>query len=71
LAADATKQVTESEIIDARGAREVVKDDLDDYSFQKFASTYFQGHINHQYSRKLIKPSLLKLPTTADELVCL
>ncbi|CAB3368903.1 Hypothetical predicted protein [Cloeon dipterum] len=68
LAAQSTPKAPPSEIIDAMGKSKFEKDDLEDYSFQKYASTYFQGQINHQYSRKLIKPSLLSLPTTTDEL---
>ncbi|XP_059488702.1 myosin-VIIa-like isoform X2 [Neocloeon triangulifer] len=68
LGAESAKKAPPSEIIDAMGKSKMEKDDLEEYSFQKFASTYFQGMVNHQYSRKAIKPSLLKLPTAADEL---
>merc|ERR1711860_60286 len=30
-------------------------EDLSEYKFQKFAATYFQGTVNHQYSKKPLK----------------
>ena len=38
-------------------------EDLSEYKFQKFAATYFQGTVNHQYSKKPLKQSLLPLQT--------
>ena len=38
-------------------------EDLSEYKFQKFAATYFQGTVNHQYSKKPLKHSLLPLQT--------
>lgn len=43
--------------------------DLSDYSFQKFATTYFQSSATHQYSKRPLKSSLLPLQTFADEQV--
>ena len=45
-------------------------EDLSEFKFQKFASTYFQGNVTHQYSRKPLKYSLLPLQTQGDQLVC-
>lgn len=45
-------------------------EDLSEFKFQKFATTYFQGNITHQYSRKPLKHSLLPLHTQGDQLVC-
>lgn len=44
-------------------------EDLTEFKFQKFASTYFQGNVTHQYSRKPLKYSLLPLQTQGDQLV--
>lgn len=44
-------------------------EDLSEYKFQKYAATYFQGNINHQYSRKQLKQPLLPLQTQGDQLV--
>jgi myosin-7 len=43
-------------------------EDLSEYKFQKFAATYFTGNVNHQYSRRPLKTSLLPLVTPADQL---
>ena len=43
-------------------------EDLSEYKFQKFAATYFTGNVNHQYSRRPLKSSLLPLTTPADQL---
>ncbi|XP_044016052.1 myosin-VIIa isoform X1 [Aphidius gifuensis] len=43
-------------------------EDLTEYKFQKFAATYFQGNITHQYSRKPLKHPLLQLLTQGDQL---
>lgn len=44
-------------------------EDLSEFKFQKFAATYFQGNINHQYSKKPLKHPLLPLHTQGDQLV--
>jgi len=46
-------------------------EDLSEFKFQKFASTYFQGNVTHQYSRKPLKYSLLPLQTQGDQLAAL
>ena len=45
-------------------------EDLSEYKFQKYAGTYFQGNVNHQYSRKQLKSPLLNLQHNGDQLVC-
>jgi hypothetical protein len=40
-----------------------------EFKFAKFAATYFQGNVSHQYSRKPLKYSLLPLQTQGDQLV--
>lgn len=45
------------------------EEDLSEYKFQKFAATYFQGNVGHQYSRKPLKHPLLPLHTQGDQLV--
>lgn len=45
------------------------EEDLSEFKFQKFAATYFQGNITHQYSRKPLKHPLLSLHTQGDQLV--
>ena len=44
-------------------------EDLSDFKFQKFATTYFQGNVTHQYSRRPLKYSLMPLQTQGDQLV--
>ena len=44
-------------------------EDLSEYKFQKFATTYFQGNVTHQYSKKPLKHPLLPLQTQGDQLV--
>merc|ERR1719367_2165912 len=46
-------------------------EDLSEFKFQKYASTYFQGNVTHQYSRKPLKYSLLPLQTQGDQLAAL
>lgn len=43
-------------------------EDLSEFKFQKFAATYFQGNVTHQYSRKPLKHPLLPLHTQGDQL---
>ncbi|XP_076340822.1 unconventional myosin-VIIa ck isoform X2 [Tachypleus tridentatus] len=47
------------------------QEDLSEYTFQKFASAYFQGNISHQYQRRELKTSLHPLPTQGDTLAAL
>ena len=44
-------------------------EDLSEFSFQKFAKTYFHGNVTHQYSRRLIRQSLLPLSANGDKAV--
>ena len=44
-------------------------EDTSEYAFPKFAKTFFQGNITHQYSRRVIKHSLLNLSTNGDKAV--
>ncbi|KAH8375739.1 hypothetical protein KR093_008372, partial [Drosophila rubida] len=44
------------------------EEDLSEYKFQKFAATYFQGNVNHQYAKKALKHPLLPLHTQGDQL---
>lgn len=46
-------------------------EDLSEYGFIKFATTYFQGNASYQYQRKPLKQSLLPLPTQGDNLAAL
>ena len=41
-------------------------EDLSEYTFQKFTTTYFQGNVGYQYQRKPIKSPLLPLPAQGD-----
>ncbi|KOX78782.1 Myosin-VIIa [Melipona quadrifasciata] len=43
------------------------EEDLSEFKFQKFAATYFQGNITHQYSRKPLKHPLLPRKLQEDE----
>lgn len=44
------------------------REDLSEYSFFKYAATYFLHNISHSFSRKHLPASLLKLPSTVDEI---
>ncbi|XP_026757269.2 myosin-VIIa isoform X1 [Galleria mellonella] len=44
------------------------EEDLSEFKFQKFAATYFQGNVTHQYSKKPLKHPLLPLHTQGDQL---
>merc|ERR550532_2983642 len=46
-------------------------EDLSDFKFPKFATTYFQGNVSHQYSRRPLKYSLMPLQTQGDQLAAL
>nr|CAD7207309.1 unnamed protein product [Timema douglasi] len=43
------------------------KIDLSEFNFRKFAMTYFRGNINYQYSKRVVKHSLLELPHPGDQ----
>nr|CAD7412222.1 unnamed protein product [Timema cristinae] len=43
------------------------KIDLSEFNFRKFAMTYFRGNINYQYSKRMVKHSLLELPHPGDQ----
>ena len=43
-------------------------EDLSQYTFQKFATTYFQGNANDRFTKKPLQRSLLALPSQADAL---
>ena len=61
--------LTNGEIIMGVPTTQEDYEDLSEFKFQKFASTYFQGNVTHQYSRKPLKYSLLPLQTQGDQLV--
>ena len=42
------------------------QEDLTEYTFQKFATTYFQCNVGYQYQRKPIKQPLLPLTAQGD-----
>ncbi|XP_025836216.1 myosin-VIIa isoform X1 [Agrilus planipennis] len=65
---DLPSQPSDSEIISPMQATSEDEEDLSEYKFQKFAATYFQGNVGHQYSRKPLKHSLLPLHTQGDQL---
>lgn len=66
---DLPSQPEPSEIISPLQTASDDEEDLSEFKFQKFAATYFQGNIGHQYSRKPLKHSLLPLHTQGDQLV--
>lgn len=63
-----THKTDPQEIITAMQAPSDDDEDLSEFKFHKFAATYFQGNITHQYSRKPLKHSLLPLHTQGDQL---
>ena len=63
------KKRRKSEVIMGVPAAPEDNEDLSEYSFQKFAKTYFQGNVTHQYSRRLLKQSLLPLNANGDKSV--
>lgn len=65
---DLPTQTNENEIITPMQTASEDEEDLSEYKFQKFAATYFQGNITHQYSRKPLKHPLLPLHTQGDQL---
>lgn len=46
-----------------------ISDDLKEYTFAKFASTYFQGNATSNFSKKTLKQPLLGLRSERDQLV--
>jgi myosin-7 len=46
-------------------------EDLSEYSFAKFAATYFQHNQTHTYIRKLLKQPLLVMRNEGDQLAAL
>lgn len=66
---DLPSQPAESEIISPMQTASEDEEDLSEFKFQKFAATYFQGNVGHQYSRKPLKHPLLPLHTQGDQLV--
>lgn len=44
------------------------QEDLSEYSFFKYAATYFTNNIPHYFSRKNLPASILKLPAPVDEI---
>uniref|UniRef100_T1IYK7 Myosin motor domain-containing protein n=1 Tax=Strigamia maritima TaxID=126957 RepID=T1IYK7_STRMM len=68
---ESTQEVTS---IDVDGALPTLPDDekdLSEYKFQKFATTYFQGNVNHQYMKRALKQPLLSLQTSGDTMAAL
>lgn len=65
------KEVQNGDIISGIPTMPEDDEDLSEYKFQKFAATYFQGTVNHQYSKKPLKHSLLPLQTQGDQLASL
>lgn len=47
------------------------EEDLSEYKFQKFAATYFQGNLGHQFMKRPLKQPLLSLQTSGDSMASL
>lgn len=45
-----------------------IREDLSEFSFAKFAATYFSSNQSHQFSSKQLKSSLLDLALPADQI---
>jgi myosin-7 len=45
-------------------------EDLKEYTFAKFASTYFQGNATPQFTKKTLKQPLSAIKSERDQLVC-
>jgi myosin-7 len=45
-------------------------EDLKEYTFAKFASTYFQGNATPHFTKKTLKQPLLAIKSERDQLVC-
>uniref|UniRef100_A0A1B6CKI8 Myosin-VIIa n=1 Tax=Clastoptera arizonana TaxID=38151 RepID=A0A1B6CKI8_9HEMI len=63
-----TDKTDQNELITPMQIAPEDEEDLSEFKFQKFAATYFQGNITHQYSRKPLKHPLLPLHTQGDQL---
>ncbi|GBP70599.1 Myosin-VIIa [Eumeta japonica] len=61
-------QVPPSHAIPIPQKEDEIEERFDEYNFRKFAATYFLGNLNHQYSRKPLKHSLLDLPSPMDKI---
>ncbi|KAF2351743.1 Myosin head motor domain [Trinorchestia longiramus] len=48
-----------------------LQEDVSEYTFQKYATTYFQGNVTHQYTRRHLKQPLLNLQNQGDRLAAL
>lgn len=46
-------------------------EDLKEYTFAKFASTYFQGNATPHFTKKTLKQPLLAIKSERDQLVCI
>ena len=66
-----SKAVQNGDVITGIPSKPEDFEDLSEFKFQKFAATYFQGTVNHQYSKKPLKNSLLPLQTQGDQLASL
>lgn len=66
---DLPSEPPENEVISPMATASEDEEDLSEFKFQKFAATYFQGNVGHQYSRKPLKHPLLPLHTQGDQLV--
>ena len=63
-------QTGEDDLVRIPGGLQVAKDDLTEYSFVKYATTYFINNHNnkgHCFSSKMLRSSLLKLPSSMDD----
>lgn len=45
------------------------EEDVSEFTFQKYAATYFQGNITHKYSRRQLKQTLLPMKHDGDKAV--
>ncbi|XP_014247796.1 myosin-VIIa isoform X2 [Cimex lectularius] len=63
-----TAKADQQEVINQIQMATEDEEDLSEFKFQKFAATYFQGNVTHQYSRKPLKHPLLPLHTQGDQL---
>ena len=58
-------------MLDSRVRAPAQQEDLSEFGFLKFAKTFFQGNITHQYSRRPLRHSLLPLSAPGDKAVSL
>jgi len=61
---DLNTQQHNNEVMSMQKPENKCKEDLTAYSFQKFAATYFLSNVSHQFSKRIMKTSLLDLPMT-------